>query len=110
MKIDELLYEEFTKLCDEQEDCSLCKYCGDFSCQLSFGYSKGRVDKYQEIVSEYMLLTEKQVAEIRADAIDEFAEKIMDIMPNDIDVKVHNGSICLDILALAEQLKEQDNG
>lgn len=42
-------------------------YCDGFN----DGYPKGRADKYQEIVSEYMLLTEKQVAEIRADAIDE---------------------------------------
>lgn len=38
------------------------------------GYEQGRADKYQEIVSQYMLLTEKQVAEIRADAIDEIKE------------------------------------
>lgn len=48
------------------------------------------------------------VEQIKADAINEFAKKIMDIMPNDIDARVHNGSICLDILALAEQLKEQN--
>lgn len=39
-----------------------------------YQYQQGRADKYQEITSEYMLLTEKQVAEIRADAIDEIIE------------------------------------
>lgn len=33
-------------------------------------YQQGRADKYKEITSEYMLLTEEQVADIRADAID----------------------------------------
>lgn len=35
-------------------------------------YQQGREDKYQEITSEYMLLTETQVVEIRADAIEEY--------------------------------------
>lgn len=35
-------------------------------------YLKCKADKYQEITSAYMLLTEKQVDEIRAEAIDEF--------------------------------------
>ena len=46
----------------------------------------------------------------RADAIDEFEEKILEMLPNEIDAKVHNGSLCLDICALAIQLKENSNG
>ena len=41
------------------------------------GYEQGRADKYQEIVSEYMLLTEKQVAEIRADCLEEFVKNVL---------------------------------
>lgn len=39
-------------------------------------YIKGRADKYAEITSEYMLLTEEQLQEIKADIIDEFVEKM----------------------------------
>lgn len=35
------------------------------------GYIQGRKDKYQAIVSEYMLLTEEQVKAIIAETIDE---------------------------------------
>lgn len=55
--------------CSECNDFYQCSVCDYFQEQ----YEKGRADKYQEIVSEYMLLTEEQVAEIRADAIEEFA-------------------------------------
>ena len=70
------LYDKFNMNCVNTEDCSKCKCCDDETgdlilCALMFGYEQGRADKYQEITSEYMLLTEKQVAEIRADAIEE---------------------------------------
>jgi len=42
------------------------------------GIEKGRADKYQEIVSEYMLLTEKQVADIRADVIEEYKQRLLE--------------------------------
>lgn len=45
-------------------------------CAKLIWYEQGRADKYQEITSEYMLLTEKQVAEIRVDAIEECARTI----------------------------------
>lgn len=45
---------------------------------LSDAYDLGRADKYQEITSEYMLLTEKQVAEIKTDAVEECIQAIED--------------------------------
>lgn len=39
-------------------------------------YMKGREDKYREITSEYMLLTEEQVVDIRNDAIDEYFNEL----------------------------------
>lgn len=73
---------------------------------MNIAYQQGRADKYQEIVSEYMLLTEKQVAEIRADAIGEIATRLEGeltmVMPRDkakyLMYKVHT---------VLEQLKEQ---
>lgn len=48
MRIEEL-YGEFTKMCDEQKECSECKYADNFSlCQFSFAYSKGRLDAIDE--------------------------------------------------------------
>ncbi len=41
------------------------------------GYEKGRADKYREITSEYMLLTETQVEEIRVDVIDDFLDWLL---------------------------------
>lgn len=40
------------------------------------GYTQGREDKYQAIVSEYMLLTEEQVKAIRADAIEQYRQAL----------------------------------
>lgn len=47
------------------------KSCNSLVVDHNKAYQQGRADKYQEIVSEYMLLTEEQVAEIRDDAIDD---------------------------------------
>lgn len=41
------------------------------------GYEKGRADKYQEITTEYMLLTEKQVEDIGAEAINDFLDWLL---------------------------------
>lgn len=52
---------------------SKCK--GDIdvnSCNVLRAYQQGRIDKYQEIVSEYMLLTPNQVEEIREDAVGDY--------------------------------------
>lgn len=38
---------------------------------LDRAYQKGREDKYKEITSKYMLMTEEQVKDIRTNAIDE---------------------------------------
>lgn len=63
------------------------------------GYEKGRADKYQEIISEYMLLTEEQVAEIKADAIEECIKTI-----NALNIEyAYPHTIC----NILEQLKEQ---
>lgn len=43
---------------------------------IDMAYDEGRADKYQEIVSEYMLLTEEQVKQVRADAIEEVCKQI----------------------------------
>jgi len=75
-------------------------YCDGFN----DGYEKGRADKYQEIVSEYMLLTEKQVAEIRADAIDEFVKAFKDNM-----LKYKTTTWTSYVEEIAEQMKEQNN-
>lgn len=55
-------------------------------------YSQGRADKYQEIVSEYMLLTEVQVNQIRADA---FADCVLE-----------NGEYCWQECCATEHCKE----
>ena len=74
---------------------------------LRKGKKQGRADKYQEITSEYMLLTEKQIAEIRADAIEEFG-RICE------EARSHNFGVCdadfvIDVIKakVKEQLKEQ---
>lgn len=51
---------------------------------LADAYDLGRADKYQEITSEYMLLTAKQVAEIRADAIDSCKTVVMETIDNEL--------------------------
>lgn len=51
-------------VCEEIE--GNCEQANEIANRL---YQQGREDKYQEITSEFMLLTEKQVEEIRADAI-----------------------------------------
>lgn len=71
-----------------------------------YAYEQGRSDKYQEIISEYMLLTEKQVAEIRADAIDECIKILLDMSC----VKDCYKQDCADCMTRQiEQLKEQSN-
>lgn len=66
-------------------------------------YNQGRADKYQEIVSEYMLLTEKQVEDIRADErVDTIDECIQAI--NDLHIEyAYPHTIC----NILEHLKEQ---
>lgn len=78
------------------------------------GYQEGRADKYREITSEYMLLTEKQVVEIRADAIDECIKFIKDHSGKHyIDCDGHFGGELETVFNLEEwmydleQLKEQ---
>lgn len=74
------------------------------------GYKKGRSDKQREITSAYMLLTEKQVAEIRADAIDEFADMLTNDWGLDIIIAQSNrAKLKSFIISNAEQLKEQKN-
>lgn len=76
------------------------------------GYQQGRADKYQEITAEYMLLTEKQVAEIRADTLDEVISKVVDFHA---DMVLRYGMDIVEARAdafdeLKEWLKEQMNG
>lgn len=78
------------------------------------GYNQGRADKYQEITSEYMLLTEKQVAEIRADAIDELLQAIIEKSNiNEEDYAFGEfARVCIwqdDLQKIEEQLKEKNN-
>lgn len=90
-------------------DCANYESCREEA--FNDGYAKGRADKYQEIISEYMLLTEEQVAEIRTEAIDEFIKGCK---------ATHDGLICNwdkpygitfeRMEEIAEQLKEQNNG
>lgn len=81
-------------------------------------YQHGRADKYQEITSEYMLLTEKQVADIRADAIEEVCKQIserveywdscakaMEKGSNEYKIFI---SLAKNFDEFAEQLKEQE--
>lgn len=73
------------------------------------GYEKGRADKYQEIASKYMLLTEKQVAEIRVDAIEEFRTACESASY----IPIGYGYYVTDmksIRKIAELLKEKNNG
>jgi len=65
------------------------------------GYQQGRADRYQEIISEYMLLTEKQVAEIRADAIDDAICEIQEAEMMEAEKLI--------VISILEQLKEQNN-
>lgn len=66
----------------------------EFQDGYGYGYNKGRRDKYNEITSEYMLLTEEQVQEIRAEAVDECIEAL-------------GNNIWL--ISKLEQLKEKNN-
>lgn len=77
--------------------------------EYSRGYEQGRADKYQEIVSEYMLLTEEQVAEIRADAIDEMARVLKKQIYKGLkyDGERIGYFTSQDIDKIVEQLKEQ---
>lgn len=111
---------EFYKMC-EGAKCDECKYSEDFVCQLTFGYDKGRADKYQEIVSEYMLLTEKQVADMRAYVFDEIKQSFHNVYIGNLycqedmatDCKGHgfNCDDCLYVMfnKVMEQLKETKN-
>lgn len=66
-------------------------------------YEQGRADKYKEITSAYMLLTEKQVEEIRAEAIDEFKQNVMDYIESNGTIPNH-----FNVEKIAEQLKEHN--
>lgn len=100
-------------------------------------YQQGRADKYKEITSEYMLLTEQQVADIRADAerdfqnsdywndyledikrqiradaIDELKKKIEFEEKWLFDCKIFDTNVTIafeTLKSFAEQLKEQAN-
>lgn len=50
--------------------------CADIKAYGDAIKAKVRAEVFQEIASAYMLLTEKQVDEIRADAIDKFIAKV----------------------------------
>lgn len=90
--------------------------------QNNLAYEQGRADKYQEIVSEYMLLTEKQVTEIRADAIDECIKliggnikSIVGIYNKDTPLtdrasyRVAKNELIEELVKQLEQLKEKNN-
>lgn len=72
-------------------------------------YEQGRADKYKEITSAYMLLTEKQVEEIRAEAIDEFVNALEKHQQENWIDNLEYGITFADIEEVAEQLKEQGN-
>lgn len=73
-------------------------------------YQQGRADKYQEIVSEYMLLTEEQVAEIRADAIEEYRQRLNNAFePVEEHEQMELEVVIADVNRLAKVLKEQKN-
>lgn len=62
-------------------DCPECGlmdgYCIiGIACNANMIYQKGREDEYKEITSEYMLLTEEQVKDIRTNAIDEYFNEL----------------------------------
>lgn len=98
----------------------VCKYdisvpCNDksiYSCDMCKEhpmYEQGRADKYQEITSGYMLLTEKQVAEIRADAIEEFVKALEEHQQKNWVDNLEYGITFADIEEVAEELKEKKN-
>lgn len=74
-------------------------------------YLKGKADKYQEITSAYMLLTEKQVEDISAEAIEDYTEKSFDLIEKIIlkNVKdIPTGlNIYAQIMAGMEKLTEE---
>lgn len=90
-------------------------YCNykDGMCELDVdeAYQQGRADKYQEIVSEYMLLTEEQVNQIRADAIEEYKGKMLSrLIPHLNNLECAKDSeTYLAITEIAEQLKGAEN-
>lgn len=119
---------KFAEWCKIKEDVLWCVQ----KSERNIAYRQGRADKYREITSEYMLLTEKQVEEIRADAIDEIKElikvRLIDNLGIEDATKYGNKNAsqqansyatvmkyeiadCVDdLLDDLEQLKEQDNG
>lgn len=88
-----------------------CKTLGE---AYDEGYQQGRADKYQEITTEYMLLTEKQVEDIRADAIEEYKHNLKETFNNEFPINYHSTQpyFTLDNVrvladAVAREMKEQ---
>lgn len=114
------LHGEYMKMCDEQEDCSECKYDGNFPCQLSFGYSKGRADQKEEDNAFFNFegAWELEKKKVRVDAIDECMRAIVNTeskVVNPCANKTWDELTLLanrqfEILEILEQLKEKNNG
>lgn len=51
MTIDELGCA-YTDFCNKSKDCGDCKYNENFPCQLFFGYDKGRADAIDEFIDK----------------------------------------------------------
>lgn len=81
-------------------------------------YEQGRADKYKEMTSAYMLLTKKQVEEIRAEAIDECFNKIKQRLNDDTEISfdlpveevLGNDVDMDDFLMLAEEIVQKYKG
>lgn len=87
----------------------MCDKC-DYFISVEEAYQQGRADKYQEIVSGYMLLTEEQVAEIRTETIDELKKEFVDIVQgNEEFIDWQKQEIILYLECAIEKLKEQKN-
>lgn len=84
-------------------DGELCKNCEKKKC-----YEQGRADKYKEITSEYMLLTEEQVQEIKADAVDELVDRCNKYCGDECYGECFDCHLLM-VNEIAEELKEQKN-
>lgn len=67
MTIFDELNDEYMNMCGEQEDCSKCKYNGNFPCQLAFGYDKGRTDAIEKAKKYIRLKTHYHYEDVKRD-------------------------------------------
>lgn len=72
---------------------------------MNIAYNQGRLDEFQEIISEYnMLLTEEQVEEIRTDVIDECIKALDEY----IEFPMTDEYAIKECIRVLEDMKEQN--